>query len=289
MLRPRPQKLLIIDEMNYTRLILSQALTNNGYKVATALNSGEAMQQIAAELPDVILFSLPSTSSGVSALRKLKDYFRLRLDLAQGAEPAIIMLSDFRDTGQIREIQTLGISHTFPKPVNIQELLELVNSVISSSRNTIPEQRMMTMILDVEVRSQQFLESVLAHEMYDFEFADSEAEFLARIKNGGYDLSIIDLVSLESEMPAALKSIVETAEGMPIMTIATSADQISEDELKQFGIYVHFIKPIQVDIFRTEVDALLQEQAGSQEKQMAAQEETAEETDQESDDQAEEA
>ena len=289
MIRPRPQKLLIIDEMNYTRLILSQALTNNGYKVATTPNSGEAMQQIAAELPDVILFSLPSTSSGVSALRKLKDYFRLRLDLAQGAEPAIIMLSDFRDTGQIREIQTLGISHTFPKPVNIQELLELVNSVISSSRNTIPEQRMMTMILDVEVRSQQFLESVLAHEMYDFEFADSEAEFLARIKNGGYDLSIIDLVSLESEMPAALKSIVETAEGMPIMTIATSADQISEDELKQFGIYVHFIKPIQVDIFRTEVDALLQEQAGSQEKQMAAQEETAEETDQESDDQAEEA
>ena len=171
MIKPRPQKLLIIDEINYTRLVLSQALSNTGYKVATAQNSGEAMQHIAAELPDVILFSLPSTSSGVSALRALKDYFRLRLDVAQGAEPAIIRLNDYRDAKYVREVKALGVSHSISRPVNIQELFDSVSSVISSSRSVTPEKRMKIILLDIETRSQKFLESILAHETYDFEFS----------------------------------------------------------------------------------------------------------------------
>ncbi len=259
MTNARPQKLLIIDEINYTRLVLSQALTNIEYKVDAARNSGEAMQQISAELPDVILFSLPATSSGVSALRSLKDYFRLRLDIAQGAEPAIIILSDFRNTKQMREVQSLGVSYSLSRPVNIQELFNSVSSVITSSRETTPEKRMKIILFDCETRSQQFLESILIHDMYDIESPESEAEFLGHIRKGEYDLSIIDLISFESEIAEVLKDISETAEEMPIMTIATSADQISQDELQQFGVHIHFVKPIQVDVFRTEVDALLQQ------------------------------
>lgn len=291
MINSRPQKILIVDEINYTRLVLNQALANNGYSVDTARNSGEAMQLISAELPDVILFSLPGTSSGVSALRSLKDYFRLRLDIAQGAEPAIIILSDFRNVKQIREVQTLGVSRSLSRPVNIQELFDSVSSVISDNRETTLEKRMKIILFDSETRSQKFLESILVHEMYDIESPESEAEFLASIRKGEYDLSIIDLMSFESEIAAVMKSIAETAKEMPVMTIATSADQISQDELKEFGVHIHFVKPIHVDVFRTEVDALLQqhiepleEQEESQEDQEKPQEATAENTDQDLDD-----
>lgn len=290
MLKSRPQKLLIIDEVNYTRLVLSQVLSSKGYKVGTAQNSGEAMQSITAELPDVILLSLRSTDSAVSALRNLKDYFRLRLDVAQGAEPAIIILADLRDTRQTREVMSLGVSHSLARPVNIQELFDSVSSVISSNRTVSPEKRMNIIFIDSETRSQQFLESILTHEVYDIEAANSEAEFLENMKAKKYDLAIMDLSSFDDEMPEILANIGEIAKEMPVITIATSADQVSQDELKELGVHAHFIKPLHTDLFRAEVDTLLQtseaeaeEQGEPQEEQTEESEETVADTDQESD------
>ena len=290
MIKPRPQKLLIIDEINYMRLMLSQTLSNDGYKVVTAQNSGEAMQHIATELPNVILLSLRSSDTGaVSALKALKDYFRLRLDVAQGAEPAIIVLSDLKDARQIREVQTLGISQNLSKPVNIQELRDAIKTAITSTNSALPEKRMKIMLFDSDMRSQQFLESVLAHEIYDIEGAESEAELLARIKHRDYDLSIMDLTSFEREIPEVLRNIKEITERMPVITVATSADQISQDELEKLGVQVHFVKPLNIDVFRTEVDALLQAGSESQEEPVEQTEESSDEqTEESSDEQTEE-
>ena len=288
MAKSRPHKLLVIDEINYTRFALSQVLSGKEYKVVTAQNSGEAMQSITTELPDVILLSLRGTDNALSALRNLKDYFRLRLDVAQEAEPAIIVLSDLRETRQMREVLSLGVSHSLARPINIQELLDSVSSVISSNRTVSPEKRMNIIFLDSETRSRQFLESILTHEIYDIETADAEAEFLASIKNKDYDLSIVDLSSFESEMPEVLENIGRVAKEMFVISIATSADQVSQDELKELGVHVHFIKPLHTDLFRAEVDALLQvpaaEQDELQKEQTEAAEETVENTDQKSDD-----
>lgn len=282
MIKLRPHKLLVIDEINYTRLVLSQALVNDGFKVVTAQNSGEAMQHISTELPDVILLSLRTTdTSGIPALRTLKDYFRLRLDVAHGAEPAIITLSDLRDTRQAREVQALGVSQSLSKPINIQELLNTVRMAIANKSNVIQETRMKIMFFDGETRSQQFLESVISHEMYDIDASETEAEFLARVKNRRYDLSIIDLTSFESNIIETLKSIKEMTEPMPIMTIATSADQISQEELKKLGVHIHFIKPLDIAIFREEVDAVLKEQGEIEENEG---EEEPEEAEKEADD-----
>ena len=254
----RQSKLLIIDEINYTRLVLDLALTSAGYKVATARNSGEAMQHISTELPDLILLSLRATDAGGIAIRRsLKDYFRLRLDIAQGAEPPVIILTAFRDTKQTREIQALGVSKIIFKPINMQELLDSVEAAIANKKRVMPHTRMKIMVFDRETRVQQFIESFLTHETYDIENADSEAELLARLKHRKFDLSIIDLASLESEPSEVLGRIKETAEDMPIITIATSADGVSQNELKQLGMQMHFIKPLNVDVFRTEVDTLL--------------------------------
>jgi len=254
----RQQRILIIDEINYTRLMLDYALIGAGYKAATARNSNEAMQHISAELPDLILLSFRVTdSSGVSILRALKDYFKLRLDIAQGAEPPVIILSASRDAKQTQEVQSLGVSKILLKPINMQELLDSVKTTIANKKNVVPQTRKKIMIFDGSVRSQQFLESVLVDEMYEIETTDSETELLSRIKSRKFDLSIIDLPSLESEATEILQSIREMSEEMPIITIAASADQVSQDEVFSLGIQMHFVKPLNVDVFRTEVDTLL--------------------------------
>lgn len=258
MIAQRQQKVLVIDEANYTRLILDQILTGSGYKVVVTQDNGEAMQYIASELPDIILLSLRADDAmGMSTLRVLKDYFRLRLDIAQGAEPAIIILSNLKDTRQNREIQYVGVANVLFKPLSIHELLDTLKEVIENKKQIVVHERQKIMILDSETRSQQFLQSVLAHDTYDIDFSDSEAEFLARIKHRKFDLSIIDMASLENGVIEALKTIMEIAEEMPIVTIATSADRVSHDDLKEIGVQVHFIKPLNIDVFRTEVDALL--------------------------------
>lgn len=258
MIAQRQQKVLVIDEANYTRLILDQILTGSGYKVVVTQDNGEAMQYIASELPDIILLSLRADDAmGMSTLRVLKDYFRLRLDIAQGAEPAIIILSNLKDTRQNREIQYVGVANVLFKPLSIHELLDTLKEVIDNKKQIVVHERQKIMILDSETRSQQFLQSVLAHDTYDIDFSDSEAEFLARIKHRKFDLSIIDMASLENGVIEALKTIMEIAEEMPIVTIATSADRVSHDDLKEIGVQVHFIKPLNIDVFRTEVDALL--------------------------------
>ena len=258
MIAQRQQKILVVDEANYTRLILEQVLTGSGYRVVVTQDNGEAMQYIASELPDIILLSLRANDAmGVSTLRVLKDYFRLRLDLAQGAEPAIIILSNLKDTRQNREIQSVGVANVLFKPLSMQELLDTIREVMENKKQVIVRERQKIMILDGETRSQQFLESVLAHDTYDIDSSDSEAEFLARIKHRRFDLSVVDLASLEGGVIEALKTIMGIAEEMPIVSIATSADRVSHDDLKEIGVQVHFIKPLNIDVFRTEVDALL--------------------------------
>lgn len=284
MITSRQQKILIIDEINYTRLVLDYALTAAGYKADTAQNSNEAMQHISAELPDLILLSFRVTDSsgvsGVSTLRALKDYFRLRLDIAQEAEPPIIVLSASRDTKQTHEVQSLGVSKVLLKPINMHELLDSVETTIVNKKNVVPQARKKILIFDGSVRSQQFLESVLVREMYDIETTDSETELLARIKDRKFDLSIIDLPSLEGDATEILQSIREMAEEMPIITVATSADQISQDRLKQLGMQMHFVKPLNVDVFRTEVDTLLGAQMEEETLEQTEQTEQAEQAEQ---------
>jgi DNA-binding response OmpR family regulator len=116
---------------------------------------------------------------------------------------------------------------------------------------------MTIVLLDSETRSQQFLKSILAHEIYDIDSASSEQEFLMKIRNREYDLYVVDLMSFESGVSEAMGIIREMSKEAPVITIATSGDQVSQDELGQIGNHVRFTKPLEADVFRAEVDMLL--------------------------------
>ncbi|MGQ9607688.1 MAG: response regulator [bacterium] len=255
----RQPKVLVIDSLNYTRLGMDYALTNAGYKVSTAHNSQEAMNIIQSELPDAILLSLRSNDAdGTNTLKELKEYFRLRLDIASGAEPPIIILSSFRNSRQALDLQYLGASIVLFKPINIQDLPEIIDSVIANKHNSILQEKRKILIFDAEQRSRSFLQSVLAHETYDFEMSESEAETMAKIKNKRFDLIILDLSSFDNDFMEMLKRIKEMVDKVPIITTSAFGGQISKDQFSQLGIFAHFTKPINISELQSTVDRLME-------------------------------
>ncbi len=243
----RQQKLLIIDRINYPQLVLKHTLVCAGYKVATARDSAEAIRHISAELPDLVLLSLRTDDShGISTLRALKDYFKLRLDLAQGADPPVIILSALKDSERMREIQRLGVSGILSKPINAQELLDSIRSSISGEKGDMPQKRIV--ILDVEDRSQQFLKSILTDERYDIETIGSKEELMDLLGKEKVDLCIMDLLPLGDGVSETLQKIREIDEKIVIVTIGASSQE---------GEQKHFTKPLNIHEFREEVDKLL--------------------------------
>lgn len=256
----RQSKVLIIDEISYTRMGIDYALTNYGYKITTTKNNEEAIKNITTERPDVILLSIRSNdTNGLSILKNLKEYFRLRLDIAQGAEPPIIVLSASRNIRQVRELQYLGASVVLFKPINIQELPGVISSAISKGHKVTPQERKKILIFDGEIRSNQFIESILAHEVYDFEKCEIEAEATAKLGNRKFDLAILDVSSFESEITEALKQIREIVPEMPIITVSAFDGQVSIEDFEKSNIQKHFSKPINVIELQINVDELMGE------------------------------
>jgi len=248
----RQQKLLIIDQINYPQLVLKHTLESAGYKVATARDSTEAIRHISTELPDLVLLSLRTDdSNGISTLRALKDYFKLRLDLAQGAAPPVIILSALRDSEQTREIQRLGVSCVLSKPINAQELLDSIKSSISGEKEDLSQKKIM--ILESEDRSQQFMKSVLTDEGYHIETIGSKEGLMELLGREKFDLCIMDLLPLGDGIGEIMQSIREMDEEMVIVTIGAS----SQDDFAQVDSQKHFTKPLNIHEFREEVDELL--------------------------------
>ncbi len=255
----RQPKVLVIDSMNYTRLGMDYALTNAGYKVTTAYNSQSTMKAIQSELPDAILLSLRANDNdGIDILKELKEYFRLRLDIASGAEPPIIILSAFRNSRQVLDLQYLGATIVLFKPINIQDLPEIIDSVIANKHNSVFQEKRKILIYDAEQRSRSFLQSVLAHETYDFEMSESEAETMAKIKNKRFDLIILDLSSFDSDPIDSLRKIKEMIDKVPIITTSAFGGQISEDQFAELGVFAHFTKPIDISELQSTVDRLME-------------------------------
>jgi DNA-binding response OmpR family regulator len=248
----RQQKLLIIDQVNYPQLVLKHTLESAGYKVTTARDSAEAIRHISAELPDLVLLSLRTDDSdGILTLRALKDYFKLRLDLAQEADPPVIVLSALRDSELMREIQRLDVSRILFKPIDAQELLDSIRSSISGKNEDMSQKRII--ILGAEDRSQQFLRSILTDEGYDIETIGSKEGLMELLRKEKLDLCIMDLLPLGDGISETLKSIREIDEEMVIVTIGDS----SQDDPTQLGVQRHFTKPLNIHEFREEVDKLL--------------------------------
>jgi len=124
-INPSDYKVLIVDDVMSNVLLLKVLLTNEKYNIATAGNGTEALAQVEAETPDLILLDvmMPDMDGFEVAQRLKKDPLT--------AEIPIIFLTALNSTGDIVKGFQVGANDFISKPFNKEELLIRVKHQVS--------------------------------------------------------------------------------------------------------------------------------------------------------------
>jgi len=118
------KSVLIVDDSIYMRSLIKSALTGAGFNVVGEAQNGEQAIDLAIELqPDLItLDNILPDMMGFEILKVLKD---------EGVESKVIMVSAVGQQTVVNKGLSLGASEYIVKPFTEEDLVSVVNRVIS--------------------------------------------------------------------------------------------------------------------------------------------------------------
>jgi DNA-binding response OmpR family regulator len=118
-------KLLLVDDEVEFVSTLAERLALRGIDVRTALSGEEALRQIAADPPQVIILDVMMPGmGGLEVLQRVK---------AQNPEIRVILLTGIGNPRDGAEGIRLGAFDYLMKPLQIEELLEKVGAALKAS------------------------------------------------------------------------------------------------------------------------------------------------------------
>lgn len=121
------RQLLIIDDDESYRNVLSRSLERKGFAVTTAATSAQALEYCRDLVPELILLDLNlSGQSGLSLIRPLLEF---------SPDARIVILTGYASIQTAVGALKLGASHYLPKPANLVDIIK----VLSSDDVDIPE------------------------------------------------------------------------------------------------------------------------------------------------------
>jgi CheY-like chemotaxis protein len=117
-------KILLVEDNEMNRDMLSRRLTRNGFEIVMAVDGGEGVAMAASEKPDLILMdmSLP-VMDGWEATRRVKA------DAATSAIPVIALTAHALVEDRERA-KAAGCDDFDTKPVELPRLLEKINRLL---------------------------------------------------------------------------------------------------------------------------------------------------------------
>lgn len=124
-----PSHILAIDDDERIRRLVEINLQRAGYRISTAADGVEGLEQIARERPDLVLLDINMPRlDGIEMLR------RLRADAATATLPVILLTAKSRDE-DILEGKRSGADYYLNKPFSPTELLALVREALGVSES----------------------------------------------------------------------------------------------------------------------------------------------------------
>ena len=115
-------KVLVTDDEDDFRHLMTFWLESKGYTVAAAPNGAEAIKLIKAESPDIVFMDLNMpVMDGAQTIREIREFDK---DLP------IILISAYLDDVKIKDATSHGISGVFYKGKDFEQGLSLLETVL---------------------------------------------------------------------------------------------------------------------------------------------------------------
>lgn len=120
-------KILVVDDSTTNVVLLEAILDEKGYTIETALNAKEAYSIIDKETPDLILLDLLMPKiSGFDFLEEIRKNEKTK-------NTPVIVVSALTDEDNIEKILKMGAIDFVKKPIDLQYLVERVESVLQKA------------------------------------------------------------------------------------------------------------------------------------------------------------
>ncbi|MBN2054187.1 response regulator [bacterium] len=115
----------IVEDNRDNRDLLLKLLTHHGFAPLVAENARDFMKLLAGPLPDLILLDLRLPDcNGLTLVRNIKADPRLR-------SIPVVALTAFAMPEDREQALNAGCDHYLSKPIDIQELLDTISTVLS--------------------------------------------------------------------------------------------------------------------------------------------------------------
>lgn len=119
--------ILVVDDSTTNVVLLEAILDEKGYKIETALNAKEAYSLIEKNTPDLILLDLLMPKiSGFDFLEEIRKNNSTK-------NTPVIVISALTDEENIEKIMGMGAIDFVKKPIDLQYLVNKVESVLQEA------------------------------------------------------------------------------------------------------------------------------------------------------------
>ena len=123
-LRPRPQRVLVVDDSRDIREMWVEWLKIWGFSVDQAVNGFDAIERAAASPPDLVLMDL-----WMPGLDGFAATERLKANAALAGVPVLALSADTMPSTPQRALAA-GCDAFLPKPVSCDDLLEQIRTTL---------------------------------------------------------------------------------------------------------------------------------------------------------------
>ncbi len=122
---PAKNRILVVDDEEALRVVLSAELEGEGYQVTSAADGQEAINILTSNEFDLILLDIKMPNvDGFEVLKFVKDHW---------PKTKVVMLTGFADLKNAIESKKLGAEDFVSKPYDLVDLLTTVERVLTTA------------------------------------------------------------------------------------------------------------------------------------------------------------
>jgi len=250
--------ILVVDDEELNRDLLSRRLTTEGYTVATAPGGNQAMDMLRVEPYDLVLLDIMMPGvDGYEVLKRIKAEPTL-------TDTPVIMVTALGDDPTIKRCLELGAADYVGKPYQIAHLKSRIWQAIEAlsrvrRRAAVRDDAALVLVVDDDELNRDLLARRLDKAGHLAHTAASGEQVLGLLAKHRYDLVLLDIMMAKMDGFTILQQIRQqpSLAQLPVIMVSALSDSASVARSLELGANDYITKPVNAALLRERVLELL--------------------------------